>query len=80
MKYLIAILITFSITACASVNYQAPDGTNITYKRLMSTTDKITLKFPDGSTAEITGQNYNVDVVRAATEGATKGVAAALAR
>ncbi len=72
MNKLIRILIIFLICGCASVTYQAPDGTGITYNRLMSTTDKIALKFPDGSTAEITGQNYNQDALRVVTESAIK--------
>lgn len=78
MKYLITIMIAFSITGCAAVHYEKqPDGKiTIDYTRPpWSVTDEIILELPDNSKAIIKGQNVNLDALRIVTESAVKAAA-----
>jgi hypothetical protein len=49
MKRLLIILPIMMLCGCASLNYQAPDGTKVTYSRLFTQSDTIIGKIGEAS-------------------------------
>ncbi len=58
MKRLLFILLAFTLSGCASLTYQSPDGTKVTYTRLFTASD--TIKGTLG-TATIESQGQKID-------------------
>ena len=54
-RWLALIVIALCVSGCASLIYEAPDGTRVTYNRFMTGADAIKGQLP-GATIESTGQ------------------------
>jgi uncharacterized protein YcfL len=59
-KILLVVLLTFTLVGCASLTYQTPEGTKVTYRRLLTGADMIKGQVGN-ATVEAKGQQQTLD-------------------
>lgn len=67
MKKIVIILAMLVLIGCATMQYKAPDGTEINYTRFATTSDSIKAEVGDAK-VESSGQKIDAKVLEAITE------------